>query len=645
MNGELAKNRSSDAAANPSKQAQAQPPRAAAVQTAFCLLFLLAGWMLRSSPYATPLYAIAYAAGGTASLLLAIAALARRRLTVDLLMVLAAAGAAVIGDWAEGGVLLFLFSLSNTLEAYATYRTKRSIESLVQLRPSEATLVRDGQETRVGVESLAIGDAVRIRPGDRVPVDGEIMDGGTWINEATITGESEPVEKGPGADVFAGTINGSGNVLVRVTRPAADTMLERIVRMVHEAQSQKNPTQQFVESWEQSYVLGVLIGAAIVFVGALLVHTTDYRDAFYHAMVLLVVASPCAVVIGSPAVVLSAIARAARHGVLFKGGRFLELLGEVDVVAFDKTGTITFGKPAVGDIWVGDGAQQADAMLRLAAAVEQRSEHHLAAAVVDEARRRSLTLPNVEEFESHTGLGVHGHVEGAWVGVGRESLFTSHDISIPDAAQNAADRLRATGQTVLIVLAPRLDISGVIGLADQPRPGVAETLRSLKRLGIQSNVILTGDHEGAARSVAQAVGADAVLAGLLPEQKVLELRRIMDAGHCLAMVGDGVNDAPALATAHVGIAMGGAGTDVALEVADVVLMRDDLKALPFAIWISRQAKRRIRQNMIFASGVIGALVLCSFLQLPLWLGVIGHEGSTLVVVLNGLRLLVEKPRA
>lgn len=619
------------------------------MQTAFCLLFLLAGWLLRSSPYATGLYAVAYAAGGAASLLLAIAALARRRLTVDLLMVLAAAGAAVIGDWAEGGVLLFLFSLSNTLEAYATYRTKRSIESLVQLRPSEATLVRDGQETRVGVESLAIGDAVRIRPGDRVPVDGEIMDGATWINEATITGESEPVEKGPGADVFAGTINGSGNVLVRVTRPAADTMLERIVRMVHEAQSQKNPTQQFVESWEQSYVLGVLIGAAIVFVGALLVHTTDYRDAFYHAMVLLVVASPCAVVIGSPAVVLSAIARAARHGVLFKGGRFLELLGDVDVVAFDKTGTITFGKPAVGDIWVGEGAQQADAMLRLAAAVEQRSEHHLAAAVVAEARRRSLVLPDVEEFESHTGLGVHGHVEGAWVGVGRESLFASHDISVPEAAQNAANRLRATGQTVLIAVAsraaPQLDVSGVIGLADQPRPGVAETLHSLKRLGIQSNVILTGDHEGAARSVAQAVGADAVLAGLLPEQKVLELRRIMDAGHCLAMVGDGVNDAPALATAHVGIAMGGAGTDVALEVADVVLMRDDLKALPFAIWISRQAKRRIRQNMIFASGVIGALVLCSFLQLPLWLGVIGHEGSTLVVVLNGLRLLVEKPRA
>ncbi|HUY93310.1 MAG TPA: heavy metal translocating P-type ATPase [Pirellulales bacterium] len=626
------------------KQPQARPPRCAAVQTGLCLLFLLTGWLLASPRLATGAYALAYLAGGAASLATAAAALARRRLTVDLLMVVAAAGAAAIGDWAEGGVLLFLFSLSNTLEAYATYRTKRSIESLVRLRPSEATLVRNGQELRVGVETLSIGDLVRIRPGDRVPVDGDVVEGETWVNEATITGESEPVAKGSGAGVFAGTINGGGSVLVRITRPATDTMLERIVRMVHEAQAQKNPTQQFVEAWEQYYVLGVFVGAIIVFCGALLVHTGDDRDALYHAMVLLVVASPCAVVVGSPAVVLSAIARAARHGVLFKGGRYLELLGEVDVVAFDKTGTITFGKPAVGDIWVSNGVQQAEKMLRLAAAVERRSEHHLAVAIVDEAERRSLSLPEVDEFESHTGLGVHGHVEGAWVGVGREALFTSHDLSVPAAAQDAADRLRATGQTVLIAVAPQLDVSGVIGLADQPRPNVAETLRALKRLGIQSNVILTGDHQRAARSVAEAVGADAVLAGLLPEQKVLELRRIMDAGHCLAMVGDGVNDAPALATAHVGIAMGGAGTDVALEVADVVLMRDDLKALPFAIWISRRAKRRIRQNLVFALGVIGVLVLCSFLRLPLWAGVIGHEGSTLLVVLNGLRLLVEKPK-
>src|SRR6185437_5957431 len=333
----------------------------------------------------------------------------------------------------------------------------------------------------------------------------------------------------------------------------------------------------------------------------------------------------------------SAIARAARHGVLFKGGRFLEMLGDVDVVAFDKTGTITYGKPAVVEVWLPDGASP-ERMLRLAAAVERRSEHHLAAAVVEEARRRMLVLPDVVEFESHVGSGVHGHVEGAWTGVGRELLFASHEIPVPAAVLNAAQRMRAAGQTVLIVASPQIDVSGVIGLSDQIRPNAAETMLALRRLGIESCVILTGDHERVGRVVAQAVGANAVLAELLPEQKVLELRRLIDAGHSLAMVGDGVNDAPALATAHVGIAMGGAGADAALEAADVVLMRDDLKSLPFAVWISRRSKGRIRQNMVFALGVIGLLVLGSFMNLPLWLGVVGHEGSTLLVVLNGLRL-------
>src|SRR6185437_11108319 len=400
-------NRNRRPRSSPARQEEAHPPRGAAVQTALCAVFLLMGWLIGRSPYSVGFFLLAYVAGGAASLLAAGAAIVRRQLTVDLLMVLAAAGAAIIGDWAEGGVLLLLFSLSNTLEAYATYRTKRSIESLVQMRPAEATLVCGGVEVRVGVETLSIGDIVRLRPGERIPIDGEVADGETWVNEATITGESEPVAKKSGSPVFAGTMNGGGSALVRMTRPATDTMLERIVRMVHEAQARKNPTQQFVESWQQVYVLGVLVGAAIVFAGALLVHTREYRDAFYHAMVLLVVASPCALVVGSPAVVLSAIARAARLGVLFKGSRFLEMLGDVDVVAFDKTGTITYGKPAVVEVWLPDGASP-ERMLRLAAAVERRSEHHLAAAVVEEARRRMLVLPDVVEFESHVGSGVHG---------------------------------------------------------------------------------------------------------------------------------------------------------------------------------------------------------------------------------------------
>jgi Cd2+/Zn2+-exporting ATPase len=441
--------------------------------------------------------------------------------------------------------------------------------------------------------------------------------------------------------VFAGTLNGPGSVLVRMTRAVADTTLERIIRMVREAQAEKTSTQRFVESWQQPYVVGVLAGSLLTFLAARLLHTEDWDDAFYRAMVLLVVASPCAVVVGTPAAVLSAVARAARRGVLLKGGYHLELLGRVEVMAFDKTGTVTEGRPGVTAVWT-PCVQQAEPFLRLAAAVEQRSEHHLAAAVLDEARRRGLTVPPVQDFEGHTGLGVHGRVEGRWVGVGREGLFALHDVAIPPAVLESARHFRGQGQTALIGIVEGV-AGGVIALADRPRPDAAAALAALKQIGIRRNAILTGDHESVAHAVALAVGADEVRAGLLPDQKVLELRGLMGDGRPLAMVGDGVSDAPALAAAPIGIAMGGAGSDVALEVADVVLMRDDLMSLPFAVWLSRRACRRMRESMALAFGVIGFLVLFSFLGLPLWLGVIGHEGSTLLVVLNGLRLLWEQP--
>jgi Cd2+/Zn2+-exporting ATPase len=426
-----------------------------------------------------------------------------------------------------------------------------------------------------------------------------------------------------------------------MTRAVADTTLERIVRMVREAQAEKTPTQKVIESWQQPYVLSVLGGAGLVFAGSLLFHTRDVGHAFYHAMVLLVVTSPCAVVVGPPAALLSAIARAARHGILFKGGLHLEALGQVEIMAFDKTGTLTLGRPGVTATWA-EGVS-ADRLIALAAAVEQRSEHHLAEAVVAEAQARGLDLPEAREFDSHAGLGVHAHVDGMWVGVGREGLFQLHDVAVPGPLAETARRSRAAGQTaLLIVLAPE-GAGGVITLADRPRPDAASVLETLKRLGISENVLLTGDHENVAQTVAKQVGADAVRAGLLPDQKVVELRRLTEGGRTVAMVGDGINDAPALAAAQVGIAMGGAGTDVALEVADVVLMRDDLKALPFAVWLSRRTRQRVRQNLAFAFSVIVLLVAGSFLDLPLWLGVIGHEGSTLLVVLNGLRLLWERP--
>jgi Cd2+/Zn2+-exporting ATPase len=361
-------------------------------------------------------------------------------------------------------------------------------------------------------------------------------------------------------------------------------------------------------------------------------------------MVMLVVASPCAVVVGAPAVLLSAIARAARHGVLFKGGAHLEMLGKVDVIAFDKTGTITPGKPVVTSVWAEEGLNP-DRLLSLAASVERQSEHHLGEAVLAEATRRGSPLLEVSEFEAHTGQGAHAHADGGWVGIGRESLFESHGKTLPHAVAATALRVREAGQTALILVVDRdgTTAGGVIAVADQPRPDAPAALAALKRSGVARILILTGDHERIARSVAQRVGADEVRAGLMPHEKVVELQRLMNAGHLPAMVGDGVNDAPALATAHVGIAMGAAGTDVALEVADVVLIRDDLRALSFAVWLSRLARRRVRQNLAFAFGVIVLLVLSSFFGLPLWLGVVGHEGSTLLVISNGLRLLWEAP--
>jgi Cd2+/Zn2+-exporting ATPase len=587
----------------------------------------------------------AYAAGGAVPTVNALAALRAGQLNVDLLMIVAAAGAAAIGDWIEGAILLFLFSLSATLESFAMYRTKRSIESLIQLRPREAQRVLDGrsQEKRVPVDSLQIGDLIRVRPGERFAVDGVVCEGESWADEATITGESEPIHKPPGTTVFAGTINGPGTILVRMTKAIEDTTLERIVHMVQEAQAQKTPTQRFVESWQRPYVMGVFAAAAIVFFGARLFHTPDWYDAFYHSMVMLVAASPCAVVVSSPAVVLSAIARGGRHGILFKGGVHLESLGKVEVIAFDKTGTVTVGKPGFAGIWTPPGID-ADRLLSLAAAVEQRSEHPLGKPVIEEAHRRGLPLADgpIQEFHSHTGLGVHARVGGVWVGVGREDLFASHDTAVPREVIGKAQEFRAAGQTALLTVAIEEGLSGVIAVADQPRPEAAATFEALRKLGVSELVILSGDHARVAEAIGQRVHADGVRAGLLPDQKVVEIRRLMEGGRTLAMVGDGVNDAPALAAARVGIAMGGSGTDVALDVADVILMRDDLRALPLAVWLSRRARQRIRQNMIFAFTMIGVLVLSTFANLPLWLGVLGHEGSTVLVVFNGLRLLWER---
>lgn len=617
-------------------------PLKEAILTAVCLATGIAGWLLEGTSAHLPLNLLAYFTGGVVPTVAAIRSLAIGRLNVDTLMIVAAAGAAYLGDWSEGVVLLFLFSLSGTLETFATYRTSRSIEALMKLRPREATRVRGHLDESVPVEALRLQDVVRVRPGERFPIDGIVEEGETWADEATITGESEPVAKRIGDQVFAGTINGRGSVLVTMTRAVEDSTIERIVRLVHEAQATKTPTQRMVEKWQPPYVAAVLAGSLLTLLGAYLVLKRDWDDAFYHAMTLLVAASPCAVVASSPSVLLSAIARAAKLGVLFKGGHLLELLGLVETIAFDKTGTLTIGKPVVTEVWVPEGAD-ANEILRLAAAVERRSEHPLAETIVAEALHRELELPEATEFESHTGHGVHALVEGHWVGVGREGLFDEHEVTIPAGVAAAAEHFRQSGKTAMLVISDRVAV-GVVAVSDQPRPDASTAIQALKRMGVKKIVVLTGDHRRAGQAVGAQVGADEVFAELLPDEKVRQLNRLMRHGDPVAMVGDGVNDSPALAAATVGIAMGGAGTDVALEVADVVLMRDDLRALPRAVWLSHVARRRVQQNVIFSFGMIGFLILAGYLGMPLWMTVMGHEGSTLLVVLNGVRTLWERPR-
>ncbi len=639
---------------------RAQLPWPGILSTCFCALFGGAAIWAAHSQQPSWLFLLlcvgAYLAGGWSPSLSTLEGLPSGKINVDLLMILAALGAASIGDWMEGAILLFLFSLSGTLESFAMYRTTRSIESLINLRPREAMLLDATGERLIPAEALKINDRVRVRPGELFPVDGEILEGETWADESTLTGESEMILKPIGSTVFAGTINGQGSVIVRMTKAGEDSTLARIVKMVHEAQAQKTPTQRLVESWQRPYVIGVLVGAILAFFGGKLIHTQSWHDAFYHAMVLLVAASPCAVVLSSPSVMLSAIARAARQGVLFKGALHMETLGRVEWIAFDKTGTLTMGKPSVTDLWVQNetGENNPDALLRLAAAVEYHSEHPLGIPVVKEAKEKGLfpSTLSVEGFQSLTGKGVWAKVQEPgrawfWVGIGRESLFTERGIDLPLVAIDQADRLRGEGKTALFVLSHNSGETnplayGVIAVADKMRPEAKDILVTLKQMGIKKTIILTGDHERVAQIIGHALGADEIRAGLLPEQKVFELARLKENETVVAMVGDGVNDAPALSAASVGIAMGGAGTDVALEVADVVLMRDDLGGLPFAVGISRLARQRVRQNMKFSFGVIGLLIVGTFLELPLWLGVIGHEGSTVLVGLNGLRILWER---
>lgn len=610
-------------------------------------MFLLLGFLgerLFGLPHAVAVscYLAAYIFGGFDVAREALPALFRGKFDTDLLMLAAAGGAAALSKWPEGAFLLFLFSLGHAGEHYALDRARNAVAALGELMPRMAHRKRDERIREVPVDDLAIDDIVVVRPGDRVPSDGVIAAGESSLDQSAITGESVPVNRKPGDEVFAGTINQENALDVRVTRLARDNTLARVMRLVAEAQEQQSPSQRFAEKFTRRFVPTVLgITVLMVVVPPLLLHWT-WADSFYRGMLLLVAASPCALAIGTPAAVLAGIAQAARHGVLVKGGVHLENLGRLRTIAFDKTGTITTGKFSVTDV-VSLNGMQPDDVLGTAAAVEEQSNHPLAAAIVEAAKRRKVRIPSASSVENLAGRGMRARVDDTPVTIGAWRAFAEVSITASDSpVRDRMKKLEDAGQTVVIVKKAG-DFVGLIGLADQPRERVREVMSRLRDQGIARRVMLTGDNTPVARAVATKVGIDEFHAELLPEKKLTVIRDLQNQHGPIAMVGDGVNDAPALAAATVGIAMGGVGTAVALETADVALMGDDLAKLSFAVGLSRASQKIIKQNLGIALGVIGMLVLAAFAgAIPLSVAVVFHEGSTVAVALNALRLLAWK---
>lgn len=607
--------------------------------------FLLAAWAGGrwaglTGPLAIGLYLVSYAFGAFDLVRHWVGQLRRGHITpdIDLLMLLAALGAAMLGEWAEGAFLLFLFSLAHALEHYALGRARNAIRALGDLAPAKARVLRDGVAVDVPVDQVATGERVLVRPGERIPVDGVVRDGHSVVDQAPITGESVPVEKTVESEVFAGTVNGDGSLEIETTKAAGDRTLDRVIRLVEEAQTQKAPTQRFTERFERIFVPAVLVADVLLIVIPPLLGIWDWSLSFYRGMALLVAASPCALALGTPAAVLTGIAQAARNGVLIKGGAHLENLGVVRALAMDKTGTLTEGRPRVTHLMPAAGVTENE-LLRVAASVERQSQHPLADAVVRRAEEAQIDLPEAGALESITARGVRADVEGQTVSIGSLRLWEDKGEVIPQEIRDSMAALEAKGSSVMAVRHGERWL-GTIGLADRPRAGVQEVLRSLHEIGIERIVMLTGDNKGVAQVIAKEIGVDDVRAELLPEDKVTAIRELVAASGTVAMVGDGVNDAPALANATVGIAMGGAGTAVALETADVALMADDLGRLSFAIGLSRRARSVIRQNLYISLGVIAVLIVATTTGIfGIGPAVFVHEGSTLLVVGNALRLL------
>ena len=599
-------------------------------------LALLLGWRDAQAPVMA-LLALSTIAGGWYVVPRGLRAAWNRALDMNFLMSIAALGAWVIGEQREAAATLFLFAIAELLEAYSMDRARNAIKSLMDLSPPEATVLRHGRELRVPIGEIEIGEMVRVRPGEKIPVDGEIIAGRSSVNQAPITGESMPIDKVPGDQVFAGSLNGHGTVEVRSLKRASDTTLARIIHAVEEAQASRAPSQTFVDRFARVYTPAVVALAAIIALVPPIAGLGTWDTWVYRALAMLVVACPCALVISTPVSIVSGLTAAARRGVLIKGGAYLEAAGTVSVVCFDKTGTLTEGRPAVTDVVAIDGFSERD-VLRLGAGVERHSEHPLARAILERSHGDAIALPATEDFQALPGRGAVASVDGHVVHVGNERLASTLGIDIESLAATL-DRFVREGKTAVVVMVDRAAI-GIIAIADQVRPEARQALAELRRAGIDRMVLLTGDNEGTARAVAEQLHIDEYRSTLLPDDKLRIVRELEGSGKRVAFVGDGVNDAPALAAATVGVAMGAAGTDVALETADVALMGDDLRKLAFAIRLSRRTLSIIRQNIWFSIAVKGVFVVLAVSGLAtLWMAVAADMGASLLVVSNGLRVL------
>ncbi|MCL2610581.1 MAG: cadmium-translocating P-type ATPase [Defluviitaleaceae bacterium] len=606
-----------------------------------CGVFMLFAWLAELSGHYTVsivIYVLAYLAGGFVKAKEGfIEAIKEKDLNVDVLMMIAAIGAAVIGYWGEGAMLIFIFALSGAMETYTFNKSHKEIAALMGLQPETAIRFENGKEEEVAVADLAINDIILVKPGERIPADGEITLGETNVDESVMTGEPIPNEKAVGDEVFASTVNLRGSIQVKITKPSDQTLFQRIIRLVQNAQSEKSPSQLFIERFEGPYAKAVILIALGIMLLGYFVFNWELTLSVYRGLVMLVVASPCALVASITPATLSAISNGARSGILFKGGVQLERLAKLEAIAFDKTGTLTKGKPLVTDIYTRDGITEKE-LLEITASIDSHSTHPLADAIINHSKNAfGIDIIPPSSIENVVGFGVRGSFNDKIYKIGKAEFIGEEAESFCD---NIASKLQDEGKTI-VYTSDEEGIVGLIALKDTIRPEAVNAIASLQALGIES-VMITGDNEKTAKSIAAESGLKSYYASCLPEQKVDTVKDLKKTYGTVAMVGDGINDAPALATADIGIAMG-EGTDVALETADVVLMKSDLESLSKAVTLSKRLKRITKQNIFLAISIIVVFSVANFItSVPIPLAVVVHEGSTIIVILNGLRLLKSK---